>query len=553
MRKPKGDPTDFWTNKIFADDTKTREQKEGLIDLARRMGLNEYIPYWPSPLQIAMRLRQEKEGLIGGEPRAGKTVSLLIDNICDATVPGFTAIFFRETKTELKRANGLIDTCRQWFANFPEWKYSEELMEWRNSRYDSTFVFAFLGQKGDEDNHLGFEYQSENYEELTRLPFNLEWNPYLSFFHRLNKPRDMQVKVRVRATANPGGSNEQFVMNYFLSPHAKRYELGGEVGHESYLLVMPPRADPDPNKDFGGRFYLHAQIEDNPAIDAHAYRSNLALMDEVTQAQMGKGMWGVARKGNVFDTDKIKKVPSVPWMVLGRRRGWDKASSIAPLSMPRRQRLPPRSAGVRISRLAPGAAARMWGSDFEKIEFVLEHSVAGYWTPTQREAYIDIVAGGGYIPDKNGLDRYWEGDGFGTWIDHEQEPGSGGMESAEETTKRLVRLGYSVQQTPARMNKETRAAPLASAVGNGMVGIVTDGSFDTDELLGELAGFPKGARVDLVDAAALCYLQLVKMVPSEGALAGGELPYDIQAGYRPHESFGQSIEQQLISALRGWR
>lgn len=545
MARPR-DPLTHWKNIAWGDESKPKEVRERLVQMVIQMNLVDYVPMFPYPLQIALRGRQELEGLIGGEPRGSKTWGLLIDNVCDTTVEGFTAIFFRRTKPELERKNGLIDTLRQWFAPFPEWHWSQELFEWRNTRYNSALTFAFLGQKGDEDNLFGVEFQSMNYEEITRMPFTAEWNPYSDLFHRLNVPLGMPVKKRVRATANPGGDNEKWVMDYFLSPNAERFDTGGDG---SYLLVQRPRPDSDPKKDFGGIFYLHAQIEDNKSVNAHSYRASIARTSEITQQQMGEGLWGVVRKGGVIDTSKIRPVPSMPWNVLARTRNWDKASSEMPKSMEHRKRQPPRTAGVRISRLAPGMAERMWGREFAMIEFVIEHGIAGYWTPGPREDVIDRIAGGGFVPIRPEQDVWWAGDGFQTIINHEQEPGSGGLESAQQTSLRLIRRGYTVNQVRAVFNKETRAAPFASAVARGMYGIVTDGTWDHEEYLGELMGFPKQGRKDFVDATSLGHAQLVQIVPDTGAMYAIDIPPVDMSQFRPFDNYA-GLDASNIASMQ---
>ncbi|MCC7334048.1 MAG: phage terminase large subunit [Pirellulaceae bacterium] len=96
----------------------------------------------------------------------------------------------------------------------------------------------------------------------------------------------------------------------------------------------------------------------------------------------------------------------------------------------------------------------------------------------------------------------------------EQEPGSGGKESAENAIKRLK--GHRVQAVRPTTNKEARAEPLANAIAFGEVYLLR-GPWNAD-FLEELRDFPAGKYKDQVDAAALAYLtgvgQVAKQAPA---------------------------------------
>lgn len=86
----------------------------------------------------------------------------------------------------------------------------------------------------------------------------------------------------------------------------------------------------------------------------------------------------------------------------------------------------------------------------------------------------------------------------------EQEPGSGGKESAESTIRRLS--GLKVTADKVTGDKETRAQPYAAQVQGGNVMLVT-GSW-TRDFLDEHESFPAGKRKDIVDAAAGAFAKL---------------------------------------------
>lgn len=91
------------------------------------------------------------------------------------------------------------------------------------------------------------------------------------------------------------------------------------------------------------------------------------------------------------------------------------------------------------------------------------------------------------------------------WL--EQEPGSGGKESAQNTARSLAR--YVVEYALSTGDKATRAEPAAAGVGNGLVRLVR-GRWNR-ELINELCTFPSGAHDDQVDAFSAGYNKLAAL------------------------------------------
>jgi predicted phage terminase large subunit-like protein len=117
--------------------------------------------------------------------------------------------------------------------------------------------------------------------------------------------------------------------------------------------------------------------------------------------------------------------------------------------------------------------------------------VRGQWSSKQRDDVIDQTAR---------LDSLTYGR-FGVEIRHEQEPGSGGKQSAEITNRRLA--GYAVQSETVTGDKVTRARPLSSQVASRNVYIVaTPGAAWVRPFLDEADSFPNGKYKDQIDAAA---------------------------------------------------
>ena len=124
--------------------------------------------------------------------------------------------------------------------------------------------------------------------------------------------------------------------------------------------------------------------------------------------------------------------------------------------------------------------------------YCVEDVVRGQWSAFEREEVIKQVAS---------LDRLKHGD---VTIWQEQEPGSGGKESAENTTRNLA--GYTIRTERVTGDKATRAGPFAAQCEAGNVTIV-DAPWNIP-YLDELASFPFGKYKDQVDASSGAFNKL---------------------------------------------
>jgi predicted phage terminase large subunit-like protein len=156
-----------------------------------------------------------------------------------------------------------------------------------------------------------------------------------------------------------------------------------------------------------------------------------------------------------------------------RIRYWDKAGTAGGDGA--------RSAGVLMARAGTGP-------------FYIEDVIAGRWGATEREEVIKQTA----EADRQRVGR------VGVWT--EQEPGSGGKESAEGTIRNLA--GFVVHAERVTGDKVTRAEPFASQAKAGNVKLVA-GQWN-GEYLNEVEKFPKGKLKDLVDASSGAFNKLAE-------------------------------------------
>jgi predicted phage terminase large subunit-like protein len=150
-------------------------------------------------------------------------------------------------------------------------------------------------------------------------------------------------------------------------------------------------------------------------------------------------------------------------------RAWDKAGSEGKGAY---------TVGAKMHRLANG-------------KFIISDLKRGQWATHEREAVIRSTA---------------EGDGPDVVVYVEQEPGSGGKESAEATIRNLA--GYSVYADRPTGDKTFRADPLSVQVNNANISLLR-GEWNR-ELIEEFRFFPFSKFKDIVDACSLAMAKLTK-------------------------------------------
>jgi predicted phage terminase large subunit-like protein len=174
--------------------------------------------------------------------------------------------------------------------------------------------------------------------------------------------------------------------------------------------------------------------------------------------------------GGMFKVDHFQYINSMPMDVtlMASVRYWDKAGS---------QGAGCYTVGVKMHRTVNG---KLIVSDVKR----------GQWATEERERIIRETA---------------EVDGQNVQIYYEQEPGSGGKESAEATTRNL--LGYSANPDKPSGDKIFRADPFSVQVNNGNV-LLLRGEWNHD-YVEEFRFFPFSTYKDQVDASSGGFSKLV--------------------------------------------
>ncbi len=170
----------------------------------------------------------------------------------------------------------------------------------------------------------------------------------------------------------------------------------------------------------------------------------------------------VQESGVLFENwQHLKIIETVPDDIINTVRYWDKAGTEGGGCY---------TAGVKIALTSSG-------------RYIILDVTRGQWGAVKREEIIKQTA---------------ELDGTSVKIWIEQEPGSGGKESAENTIRRLN--GWSVEAERPSGNKALRAEPYAVQVENSNVYIMNKSW--TQDFIDEHKKFPQGEYKDQIDATS---------------------------------------------------
>jgi predicted phage terminase large subunit-like protein len=415
------------------------------VDTAALQGLltprlTKYIPYNPTPKQRAFLLMNAvREILYGGAAGGGKSVSQLMAALQYVDIPGYSAILFRRSYADLSLPGALIDMSKNWLMPFVD---SGEV-HWaeKDKRYTfpsgATLNFGYLESENDCYRYQGAEFQFIGMDEVTHIaPSN-----YRYLFSRLRKPKTLNVPLRFRATANPGG---QF----------------GEYYYQRFFVE---------GKDHG-RIFIAAGLKDNPYLDAEEYTQTLQELDPVTREQLLNGNWEIKASGDMFDRHWYNVVPDTDIPSAATHvRYWDMASTDPGKRKTKNTRDPDYTVGFKLAYYQ----GLYWIEDIVRVQ-KMPHDVE---VIVRQTALVD---------------------GYGCAIRVEKEPGSSGDITIDHYIREVL-PGYDILGVTSTGSKVERARTASSASQAGKV-FISGHCRNMLAFMDEADVFPYGLHDDTVDA-----------------------------------------------------
>lgn len=282
----------------------------------------------------------------------------------------------------------------------------------------------------------------------------------ISDAHRETALRVFQETLPTRLN-NPDASAIVIVMQRLHENDVSGYIIENDLGYTH--LCLPMEYEPerrcvtsigfqDPRTEegellFPGRFSREVVERDKKVMGEYAVAGQFQQRP-------------APRKGGFFDWECLQIVDKLPQMV-SIVRYWDKAGTAGGGA---------RTAGVKMGKGVDGC-------------FYVMDVVKGQWAASKREPIIKATS-------------ELDGQSVAIWI--EQEPGSGGKESAESTIKNLS--GYNVKAERATGDKSLRAEPYSVQVAAGNIKVLRKDW--TQEFIDEHKSFPRGKFKDQIDASS---------------------------------------------------
>jgi len=185
--------------------TKLSEQQVKVLRSALTPRMTKYIPHKPTPKQAAFLLLPVREAFYGGAAGGGKSDALLMAALQYVDMPGYSAILFRRTFSDLALPGALLERSTEWLKP-TDAKWDDNKKTWHFPS-GATLTFGYLEHENDKYRYQSSEFNFIGFDELTQFTES----QYRYLFSRLRRLKGSEVPLRMRAASNPGGEGHEWV------------------------------------------------------------------------------------------------------------------------------------------------------------------------------------------------------------------------------------------------------------------------------------------------------------------------------------------------------
>lgn len=283
--------------------------------------------------------------------------------------------------------------------------------------------------------------------------------------HRETALRELQETLPSRYV-DPEKSANVIVMQRLHERDPSGFILENSLGYVHLCLPM----EYEPERKCVTPIFEDPRTKDGELLFPERFTREVVERDKRTMTEYavaGQFQQRPAPRGGGFLKASALEIIERPPFIQKTVRFWDKAGTQDGGAF---------TAGVKMGKTKNG-------------QYIVLDVVRGQWSALERESRIKQTA-------------QIDGTECHVWI--EQEPGSGGKESAESTIRNLS--GFTIKAERVTGDKMTRAEPYAAQVEAGNV-LLVRAEWNKD-FIGEHETFPSGKYKDQVDAAAGAFNKL---------------------------------------------
>lgn len=436
--------------------------------------------------------------IYGGAAGGGKSWSLLYEPLRHVRNPGFGAVIFRSSMTQIREQGGLWDQSLKLYSDYPGARPIQSPKPFWKFPSGAKVSFRQISRDAEVYDWQGTEIPLIEFDELTHFS-------EFQFFYLLSRNRSIcGVRPYARASCNPDADSwvAKFIQ-WWWDPETG-YPIPERSGILRYFVRVneeviwgdtPEEAADRANEAYDGiedaqRFtetdaksvtFIPSTIMDNDVLMKAdpGYLANLKAQSLVERERLLNGNWKIkAARGLYFPRSAIPEImDGVPKDVVQWVRGWDLAATDTDEGGD-----PAYTASILLGKRRDGS-------------YIIADATNHRYKAEKVRTLVKQCA----VADKAQYRR--------VRIRMSIDPGQAGKEQSQSYIKMLA--GFSVRAVRETGTKVSRAEPLAAQWQAGNVALVAGPWNET--LLGQYEAFPESKFKDLVDAGANAFNELEHM------------------------------------------